>query len=36
MLYIKLKPNSVAGVRERTIPIERQQLVGEINANVCG
>jgi hypothetical protein len=28
--------NSVAWVRERTIPTERPSLVGEISPNVCG
>jgi hypothetical protein len=28
--------NSVALVRERTIPTERPQLVGEVSANFCG
>jgi hypothetical protein len=28
--------NSVAWVRERTIPTERPPLVGEVIANVCG
>jgi hypothetical protein len=28
--------SSVASVRERTIPIERPQLVGEVSANFCG
>jgi hypothetical protein len=28
--------NSVAWVRERTIPTERQPLVGEVSANFCG
>jgi hypothetical protein len=28
--------NSVAVVRERTIPTERPPLVGEVSANVCG
>jgi hypothetical protein len=28
--------NSVARVRERTIPIERPPLVGEVSANFCG
>jgi hypothetical protein len=30
------KTNSVAWVRERTIPTERPQLVGEVSANFCG
>jgi hypothetical protein len=28
--------NSVTLVRERTIPIERPSLVGEVSANFCG
>jgi hypothetical protein len=28
--------NSVALVRERTIPTERPPLVGEVSANFCG
>jgi hypothetical protein len=32
---VKLK-NSMALVRERTIPIERPPLVGEVYANFCG
>jgi hypothetical protein len=32
----KTKLNSVAWVRERTIPTERLQLVGEVIANFCG
>jgi hypothetical protein len=32
----KTKLNSVALVRERTIPTERSQLVGEVSANFCG
>jgi hypothetical protein len=32
----KTKLNSVALVRERTIPTERPPLVGEVSANVCG
>jgi hypothetical protein len=28
--------NSVASVRERTIPTERPPLVGEVSANLCG
>ena len=35
MLYIKTKLNSVALVRERTIPTERPP-VGEVSANFCG
>jgi len=30
------KKNSVALVRERTIPTERPPLVGEVSANFCG
>jgi hypothetical protein len=30
------KTNSVASVRERTIPTERPPLVGEVNSNFCG
>jgi hypothetical protein len=32
----KTNTNSVALVRERTIPTERQHLVGEVSANFCG
>jgi hypothetical protein len=32
----KNKANSVALVRERTIPTERPPLVGEVSANFCG
>jgi hypothetical protein len=32
----KLKLNSVALVRKRTIPTEQPPLVGEVNANFCG
>jgi hypothetical protein len=32
----KQKTNSVAWVRERTIPTERQPFVGEVNAKFCG
>jgi hypothetical protein len=32
----KLKLNSVALARERTIPAERPQLDGEVSANFCG
>jgi len=36
-IYIyKLKLNSVALVRERTIPTERPPPVGEVSANFCG
>jgi hypothetical protein len=30
------KENTVASVRERTIPTERSPLVGEVSANFCG
>jgi hypothetical protein len=30
------RTNSVALVRERTIPTERPPLVGEVSANFCG
>jgi hypothetical protein len=33
---MKLKLNSVAWVRERTIPTERPPLVGEVSVNFCG
>ena len=33
---IKTKLNSVALVRERTIPTERPPPVGEVSANFCG
>jgi len=33
---ILLKKNSVALVRERTIPTERPPPVGEVSANFCG
>jgi hypothetical protein len=29
------KKNSVASVRERTMPTERPPLVGEVSANFC-
>jgi hypothetical protein len=32
----KLKLNSVAIVRKRTIPTERPPLVGQVSANLCG
>jgi hypothetical protein len=32
----KLKLNSMAVVRKRTIPTERPPLVGEVSANLCG
>ena len=36
-LYYKTKKlNSVALVRERTIPTERPPPVGEVSANFCG
>jgi hypothetical protein len=35
-LIKKLKQNSVALVRERTIPTERPPPVGEVSANFCG
>jgi hypothetical protein len=36
-LYIKTKEiNSIPWIRERTIPTEGPQLVGEISANFCG
>jgi hypothetical protein len=35
-LKLKLKLNSVALVRERTIPTERSPPVGEVSANFCG
>ena len=31
-----IKKNSVALVRERTIPTERPPPVGEVSANLCG
>ena len=34
--FTKLKLNSVALVRERTIPTERPPPVGEVSANFCG
>jgi hypothetical protein len=34
-LYLK-KLNTVALVRERTLPTERQPHVGEVSANACG
>jgi hypothetical protein len=33
---LEIKHNSVALVRERTIPTEWPPLVGEVNANFCG
>jgi hypothetical protein len=33
---LKLKLNSMALVRERTIPTERPPPVGEVSANFCG
>jgi hypothetical protein len=35
-LHIQTKLNSVALVRERTIPTERPPLVCEVSANFCG
>ena len=35
-LKTKTKLNSVALVRERTIPTERPPPVGEVSANFCG
>jgi hypothetical protein len=35
-LSIHVITNSVALVRERTIPTEQQPLVGEVSANFCG
>jgi hypothetical protein len=35
-LCIKTKLNSMALVRERTIPTERPPPVGEVSANFCG
>jgi hypothetical protein len=34
--WLKVKLNSVVWVRERTIPIERPPLVGEVSANFYG
>ena len=34
--YLRYTQNSVALVRERTIPTERPPPVGEVNANFCG
>jgi hypothetical protein len=34
--FIFIKLNSVALVRERTIPTERPPPVGEVSANFCG
>ena len=36
VLITKTKLNSVALVRERTIPTERPPPVGEVSANICG
>jgi hypothetical protein len=36
MVCTKKETNSVALVRERTIPAERSPLVGEVGANFCG
>ena len=35
-LHFLYNKNSVALVRERTIPTERPPLVGEVSANFCG
>jgi hypothetical protein len=35
-ILVLKKVNSVALVRERTIPTERQPLFGEVSANFCG
>jgi hypothetical protein len=35
-IYNNIKLNSVALVRERTIPTERPPPVGEVSANFCG
>jgi hypothetical protein len=34
--YLTKKTNSMALVRERTIPTERPPLVGEVSVNFCG
>jgi hypothetical protein len=34
--YKNKKTNSVARVRQRTIPTERQPLVGKVSGNFCG
>jgi hypothetical protein len=34
-VYIYIIHNSMALIRERTIPTERSPLVGEVNANFC-
>jgi hypothetical protein len=36
IIIIIIKLNSVALVRERTIPTERPPLVGEVSGNLCG
>ena len=36
LIITKTKLNSVALVRERTIPTERPPQVGEVSANFCG
>ena len=36
IIKLKKKLNSVALVRERTIPTERPPPVGEVSANFCG
>jgi hypothetical protein len=36
IIRLRQSTNSVTLVRERTIPTERQQLVDEVSANVCG
>jgi len=36
LVIAKTKLNSVALVRERTIPTERPPPVGEVSANFCG
>jgi hypothetical protein len=35
-LFVLLKLNSAAWVREQTIPTEKRPLVGEVSANLCG
>jgi hypothetical protein len=35
-LFIYFEDNSVALVRERTIPTERPHIVGEVSGNSCG
>jgi hypothetical protein len=34
--FVLYKTNSVALVRERTIPTEKPPLIGEVSANFCG